>query len=129
MGKCPRFLLGTFIWLLLLCLPVSAFGTDNVRLQLTAEERAWMEAHPVIRAINDKNYPPYDFYQNGKATGFSVEYLEKLAKMAGFNIQWDSRDEWNKAVSDFKYKKVDLLHAISLTEKRKAFTLFTTPYF
>ena len=102
---------------------------DNVRLQLTAEEQAWLEAHPIIRAINDKNYPPYDFYQNRKATGFSVEYLEKLAKMAGFKIQWDSRDEWNKAVSDFKYKKVDLLHAISMTEERKAFTFFTTPYF
>jgi ABC-type amino acid transport substrate-binding protein len=56
----------------------------------------------------------FDFY-----TGFSVEYLEKLAKMAGFKIQWDSRDDWDKAVSDFKYKKVDLLHAISKTEERK----------
>ncbi len=107
----------------------AATRSEPEKIVLTDAEKRWLDAHPVVRAVNDKNYPPYDFYQNGKATGFSVEYLEKLAKMAGFKIQWDSRDDWNKAVSDFKHKKVDLLHAISMTEERKAFTLFTTPYF
>jgi polar amino acid transport system substrate-binding protein len=34
MGKYPRYLLPTCIWLLLLGLPVSAFSADKVRLQL-----------------------------------------------------------------------------------------------
>ncbi len=34
MGKYPRLLLRTCIWLLLFCLPVSASGADKVTLQL-----------------------------------------------------------------------------------------------
>ena len=38
-------------------------------LDLTPEERIWLKEHPVIRVINDKTFPPYDFFKGGKPQG------------------------------------------------------------
>ena len=70
-----------------------------------------------------------NFYRNDRAQGFSVDYLELLAKKAGLRIKWESRDDWDGAVEDFKNKKVDALHSVGITETRKAYTLFTKSYF
>ncbi len=98
-------------------------------LDLTPEERIWLKEHPVIRVINDKTFPPYDFFKGGKPQGFSVEYLELLSDLAGFTIEWQSTDDWNSAVNDVKNKRVDALHGVAMTEERLAYMLFSTPYF
>ena len=102
---------------------------SNTKILLSEKESSWLRAHPVIRIVNDKNYPPYDFYKNHIPQGFSVDYLEMLSKIAGFIIQWESRDHWDSAVNDFKGKKVDAMHAFGITDERKEYALFTTPYF
>ncbi|MGL1890950.1 MAG: response regulator [Spirochaetaceae bacterium] len=102
---------------------------ENSLIELTYAEREFISRHPVITVINDKNYPPYDFYKNNEPQGFSIDVVEYLSDMVGLNINWESRDDWVGAVEDFKNKKVDMLHTISVTDERKLFTLFTDSYF
>jgi hypothetical protein len=79
-GKIQRQLLRKIIWLLLFCLPISAFAADKATLKLkwlhqdliyasnkfalsrpaialTAEEQEWLQANPVIRVHNEKDWP------------------------------------------------------------------------
>ncbi|WP_031479213.1 transporter substrate-binding domain-containing protein [Maridesulfovibrio frigidus] len=98
-------------------------------IKLTVEEGAWLKKHPVIQVISDKNFPPFDFYKDGSATGFSVDLFEMVAKLAGFDIKWESRDDWAGALQEVKDKKVDALHTIKKSPERMKYLLFTKPYY
>ena len=51
MVKFTRFLLRTCIWLLLFCLPVSAFGADKVSLQLIWKNQFQFAGYYVAREL------------------------------------------------------------------------------
>ena len=51
MGKYPRLLLRTCVWLLLFCLPVSAFGADKVTLQLIWKNQFQFAGYYVAREL------------------------------------------------------------------------------
>ncbi len=107
------------------------FGQESSELiyvALSKEEQDFLSRHPIIKAANDPDYPPYDFYKDGKVSGFSAEYLEKLALMVGFKIEWKTMP-WGEAIEAFKNKKLDLLHALSMTQERKEFMNFTNFYY
>ena len=62
--------------LLALLLPCCGDASDEAAgtIELTASERAWVEAHPAIRVGAEMDWPPYDFVIGGKAAGFSNEH-------------------------------------------------------
>jgi hypothetical protein len=45
-------------------------GKDT--LKLTAEERAWIKAHPELRVGNEMDWPPFDYAENGEPKGYSL---------------------------------------------------------
>ena len=59
-------------------------------LQLTAEEQQWLKKHPVIRVSNEPDYAPFDFVENGEPAGFSIDYLDIVARRAGHIDKDDS---------------------------------------
>jgi len=119
---------------------IHAIGMDRVRdiiskwtefrgiIALTPEEQAWLKEHPVIRASNQINWRPFDFMDNGKPSGFSVEYLNLVAKKAGLQVEFVS-DRWNDLLQGGYNKTIDLLNCIDRTPERKKNLLFTKPYF
>ena len=57
------------------------------RVQLTAEEIAWIQAHPVLRSTNDMSFAPIDFVRGGQSAGFSIDYLNLVASKVGLKIE------------------------------------------
>ena len=51
-------------------------------LELTAEERAWITANPVVR-IGNPSLPPYHFTEHGRPVGYQVEMLDAMLKPVG----------------------------------------------
>lgn len=49
----------------------NSYAKEN-KIDLTKEEIEFIKAHPTIRVANDKGYAPYDFYENGRPTGYIV---------------------------------------------------------
>ena len=43
-------------------------------LNLTKKEKKFLKAHPTITAHNEADYPPYNFSEDGKPKGFSIDY-------------------------------------------------------
>ncbi|NOQ30861.1 MAG: transporter substrate-binding domain-containing protein [Helicobacteraceae bacterium] len=98
------------------------------QLDLTQKEKDWLTAHPIIKVANDKEWPPFDFYENGKAKGFSMDYLRALASLAGLKLEFIQDNSWDDLVGQFKEKKLDIMTALEENKERKEFALFTQSY-
>src|SRR6218665_3561525 len=46
----------------------------------------------VIRVATDATFPPFEFFKNGKRTGFDIELIELLAKNMGKKGEWTDID-------------------------------------
>lgn len=97
------------------------------RLLLTQKEKKWLQKHPIIRVSSEPDYAPFDFVENGRSTGFSVDYLDLLARRAGLNLLY-VQDTWENLIKKAKRKEIDLLHSIFYTNEREAYLRFTEPY-
>lgn len=97
------------------------------QIKLNANEKSWLKAHPIIRVSNLSDYAPFDFIENGKPAGFSIDYVNMLAKRAGLRLKF-VQDNWKNLVNMGKEKKIDLLHTIYYTPERARFFKFTRPY-
>ena len=103
-------------------------GSGMSPLILTSEERAYLKKHPVIKAHNESDWPPFNFVENGKAAGFSVDYFKLLAERVGIRIQFVRGYSWNDFLSLVHSDKLDLLLNIAVTPERKKSYAFTAPY-
>ncbi|MGN7612388.1 response regulator [Magnetococcales bacterium HHB-1] len=99
------------------------------KLQLTEEERRWIQQHPIIRVASDSQCAPIEFrHTDGKFTGVSWAYLEILAERLGLTFKPTVGRTWTQLLDDLKNRRVDMLSAAVETPSRKQFALFTTPY-
>ncbi len=108
-------------------LTVSAYAQQN-DLNLTDEERAWLKQSPVVRVANDMAYPPYDFVENGQATGFAVDYLDLIAEKVGFKVEFVNGYSWDELMRMLKDGEIDLAHSLAITDERLEYLDFSEPY-
>ncbi|MBW1749106.1 MAG: transporter substrate-binding domain-containing protein [Deltaproteobacteria bacterium] len=78
------------------------YAMENVKL--TKEERAWLSQNHVVRARVGEA-PPLHFY-DGKFQGISVDYLNMIAKRAGFKVQYVTDIPWSNALGHIKNHQV-----------------------
>lgn len=97
-------------------------------IELSEEEQRFIQQHPTIRIYNDKSYPPFDFNAGGEAKGFTVDLLKKLAKIAGFKIEWVLYSDWALAQKELLEGKLDLVHDTVKTKEREKDWIFTDSY-
>jgi PAS domain S-box-containing protein len=100
---------------------------SGTSIELTDKERTWLTTHQVIRVSSEPDYAPFDFIEDGKPVGFSIDYLNIVAKRAGLRLEF-VQDNWNNLVKMGKEKKIDLVHTIFYTPDRAPYFLFTEPY-
>ena len=99
------------------------------KIKLTSVEQAYIKAHPVIKASNEMDYPPFDFAIGGEPRGYTIDLLDLLAKRIGIKIEYINGYTWHELVQLFKDRKLDLLHTLAETPERKKFALFSDRFF
>ncbi len=98
-------------------------------LQLTAEEREWLQAHKIIRFSGDSSYGPFEFQgPDGDYSGMASEYLALIEKKLGIHFQYIPDLTWSQVVAGIKAKNIDLAPVMTNTEKRRKFAIFTRSY-
>ncbi len=97
-------------------------------VSLTDKEKQWIEDHPLIRAGNETDWPPFDFAEDGLAKGYSVDLLDLVAKKSGLRFRYINGYTWDTLLQMGKNKELDLLPAIWKTEEREKYFLFSSPY-
>ncbi len=96
-------------------------------LSLTVKEKQWIKEHPIITASNEYNWPPFNFIEDGKAAGFSIEYMNLIAAHTGLTVKYVP-DSWSNHLTSIREKRIDLLLNVVYLKERAEYIHFTKPY-
>jgi PAS domain S-box-containing protein len=95
---------------------------------LTSEEKQWLGQHPVIRVHNEKDWAPFNYHDQGKPKGLSIDYMNLLVEKLGIKIEYRTGPSWNEFLQQIKAKELDVMLNIVKTEDRLKYLLYTEPY-
>jgi polar amino acid transport system substrate-binding protein len=88
-----------------------------------------LHAQQVLTVATDATFPPMEFVENGKRTGFDVELVEAVGKQMGRTVEWTDID-FKGLIPALVSKRVDMaVSAIYITDERKKVVDFTAPYY
>lgn len=83
----------------------------------------------VIRAHALKHFPPqYVLDENGKPSGFAIDIIEEVAKIADMKVEYILFDDWSSSNKAFFEDGVgDIVPSSGITPERQAKAIFSTP--
>lgn len=86
-------------------------------------------AADVLRVGTDATFPPMEFTENGKRTGFDIDMVEAIAKKLGKQVEWVDID-FKGLIPGLVSHRFDMaVSAIYITDARKKVVDFTEPYY
>jgi polar amino acid transport system substrate-binding protein len=102
---------------------------DQSRLGLSAQERTWIEQHPIIRiGVNTQAWPISFLDSNGNYRGLSADYIKLLEKRLGINFVVVSTSNWSGLIDQIQSHEIDMISPISSTDERLQYLAFSLPY-
>lgn len=120
--------------LCVLVIALSAIGATSGQtaerraVDLTAAERTWLEAHPLITLAIDDAYPPYSYRNaDGELEGLNVDYVRLLEKRLGARIDL-SGSPWHDAIEQAMAHEVDGIVNVDKLPEREERLLFTSVF-
>ena len=121
----------TMVVLLIVILTLSNHAlAGEMTLELTEEEQAFIQEHPVIQVGIDPGFVPFEFIdQDGNYKGIAADYLELISKKTGLELEINKGLTWSEAYEKGVLKEVDLLPAISKTPEREKYFIFSNPFY
>ncbi|MBW3583543.1 MAG: transporter substrate-binding domain-containing protein [Euryarchaeota archaeon] len=109
----------------LLAVNVQADGDHT----LTADERAWLDAHGPIRFAPDPDYPPFESVnETGVVQGINIDLLNRISRNLDIEFEVVLYPNWTVILEAMRAGEVDLLGSLAQTEEREAYMDFTAPY-
>jgi len=118
------------LWLTTLAWPQNIVPSESgATFNLTHSEAEWLRKHPNITVLLDPSWPPVEFQdENNKQAGMSKDYLDLVEKRIGYRFKRIENQPWDDAYKRLKRWEIDMTTAVSPTEDRESFWLFTEPY-
>lgn len=105
------------------------FGTsiniNNEELNLTYEEKEYLKNKKVLTVANLQTFPPFNFNENNIPRGYSIDYLNLVAKYLNVNIKFISNKSWNDFLTMLKNKQIDIIPHVAFNDERKKYFEFT----
>lgn len=88
------------------------------------------EAAPrVVVVAHDPTSPPMEYLENGELVGYSVDYIDAIAREAGFQVEHITVD-WDGGFSGLAGKRYDVLaSSVTITPARAKLASFSQPYY
>lgn len=97
---------------------------------LSPEEVTWLQQHKSpIRVHNESDWTPFNFTEDGNPKGYSIDYMDLVAKKLGIEIEYISGPSWSEFLEMMKTGSLDVMVNIASTKERRSYLGFTEPYF
>ena len=109
-------------------LALEVTSEDRGAVDLTSKERAWLATHPSIRVHNEKDWPPFNYFEYGTPRGLSIDYMDLVAEILGIKVEYVTGPSWNEFLGLIKRKELEVMLNIVKTEDRQKYLLYTEPY-
>ncbi|MDX1295787.1 MAG: transporter substrate-binding domain-containing protein, partial [Sulfurimonadaceae bacterium] len=107
----------------------SAWGTPAPELELTPQERQWLQRNQMIRLGVENDWIPIEYLdENGNLSGLSGSIVELLEQMLGVKFVIDPELSWQESLELAQEKEIDLLATMLKTPQRSKYLDFTDPY-
>ena len=97
-------------------------------VELTPAEQAYIKANPVLRVHAESDWPPYNFVEDGNATGTSNEYIQRIAQKVGLEVEFVVGPTWDEFMTLLAQKEIDVVTNMVITEQRKKFAIYSEEY-
>lgn len=117
--------------IMILLTPFGVFATsgETVDLNLTQEEQAWLNEHPVIRIGADGSYPPFELLDDkGNYSGIASDYLNALSDRLGVKFEFVPDLTWSEVLESIENKSVDIVPVIGPDSELRSNILYTDTY-
>ena len=101
---------------------------SSTKVELSVQERAWLAENPVVRVAGDISWPPFNFSKHGEVQGFSIDYMDLLAKKVGLSVEYVTGPTWDQFLGRMRDGSLDVMLDIVKTPEREEYLLFTKPY-
>ena len=112
---------------LLLCLAL--WTAPAIGLELSAEEQAWLAAHPELRLGVDGAWPPFEFRdEQDRYLGLSADYVRLIEQRLQIKLQPTPPSSWSEVINQAKAGQLDILPGVMATPERQEYLTFTRPY-
>ena len=98
---------------------------NTKNLSLTNEEKEYLKNKKSITVSNLPDLPPFNFYENGKPKGYSVDYMKLVGQYLGIKIEFISNKSWDEYLLMLKDKQIDLIPHVAVTKEREEYFSFT----
>jgi PAS domain S-box-containing protein len=103
------------------------FG-ETVKPPLTLEETRWLRDNPVWTVGNETDWPPFDFSEDGRPRGLSVDLIRRIGRDLGVTIHFEERESWSALLAAFQRGEIHVLPALYWTKARAETIAYTAPY-
>jgi len=104
-------------------------GTGMVSQAIAGDQLDTIKKNGTLKVGLEGTYPPFSFVdENGKLTGFEVEFSEALAKELGVKVQLQPTP-WAGILAALESKRLDVvINQVTISDERKKKYDFSTPY-
>ncbi len=75
----------------------------------------------------DHDYPPYEFLEDGKPSGFDIDLINETARVMDLKVNI-RLGPWNKARADLENRRIDILSGVAYSTERAKLFDFTVPH-
>lgn len=105
------------------------FAGSTTGLDLTNAQRAWLQAHPVVRLASDIAWPPFEWVDGDKQyQGIAADYVRLIEEKLGIQFELEKDKPWPEVVEAMKNRKLDVFSCVAKNPQREAYVTFTRPY-
>ena len=101
----------------------------QVDIKLTKQEKQWIKSHPTVSVASEEGWPPFDFSVNGKAQGYSIDIMKRVAQKTGLKLEFINGYLWDELLQKTKAGEIDVLPAIWKTTEREKYLNYTHSYY
>jgi polar amino acid transport system substrate-binding protein len=105
------------------------YDDKNPQTFLTSEEKSYLDQKKKITMCIDPSWLPYEgFDNNGQHIGLNTEFLTIFRKQLPIPLETIKTNSWTQSLVFAKQRKCDLLSLAAVTDERKKYLNFTSPY-
>ncbi|MCG8636030.1 MAG: transporter substrate-binding domain-containing protein [Desulfobacterales bacterium] len=98
-------------------------------LNLSQEDRDWIQSNPVITVGVDLDFAPIEnMGPDNQYIGVTADFLSLISRKTGLTFKIDHQHSWEESLERIKAGKIHMLGAAVPSEQRKEFMDFSQPY-
>lgn len=108
---------------------LAKFIYSSQTLNLTDQEQAWLQDHPIISLGIDNNFAPYEWIDShGNYQGLTADYVTRFEQLLGVKFNIIKNKSWADILNMAKTEQLDMIAAAVQTPERDNYLNFTPAY-